>query len=57
MHIYIYICTFASTSENEPLILYFKKIILKIYKKLSSIVNIFVFFYKKFMSKQNIPPF
>ena len=51
------ICVFASTSENEVLIFYFKKIILKIEKELLSTVYVFVFFYKKFMSKQRIPPF
>ena len=40
------ICVFASTSENEALILYFKKNNFEHLKKLQSIVNIFVFFIK-----------
>ena len=47
---------FASASEIGALILYFTKLILRIQKKLESIVNIFCPLYKNFMSKKRIPP-
>ena len=64
------ICIFASTSENGALILYFKKIILKIQKKPNKQTNkklkhckYFSIFCKNVMSKQRLtlfsltPPF
>ena len=48
---------FASASKIGPLILYVTKLILRVKKKLESIENIFVFFKKNLMSKQQIPLF
>ena len=49
------ICIFASASENGALIFIFHKTNFENSKKLEGIVNIFVFFYKNFGSKQRIP--
>ena len=53
------ICVFVSTSKNGALILSFKKKknSFENFKKFQSFVNIFVFFYKSFMSKQRTSPF
>ena len=58
------ICVFASTSENGALILYFRKYNFESFKKLQSIVNIFVFFIEiRYQSKESnlhfspTPPF
>ena len=49
-------CVFASTSENGPLNLSFKKLFWK-FKKNCKAFWYFCLFYKNFMSKQSVPPF
>ena len=49
------ICIFAYNSEYGALILYIKKSILKIKKKMQSIVNSFVFFIKFHVKAKNPP--
>ena len=51
------IYVFFSTSENGVLILYFKKLILRIQKNTGKHCKYFCLLYKNFMSKQRIPPF
>ena len=50
------ICVFTSTSENGALILYLKKLILKI-EKTGKHCKYFCLFNKNSMSKQRLPPF
>ena len=52
----IQFCVFASTSENRAIILFFKKVILKILKNCGAL-QIFLCIYKHFMPKQRIPLF
>ena len=49
------ICTFACTSENGALILYFKKYNFENLKKLQNIVNIFLFFIKISCQSKEFP--